>query len=110
MFLAHMSIFVQIRCYLLFDQLTYALCIILDYENLKFKHLIDDIAIDIWSSWNFASLEDNIRTFNSTITFLKFISKKRYKKSLKDFSPNLSQQGIVHCSCDDTSHSLILKT
>ena len=47
MFLAHMSIFVQIRCYLLFDQLTYALCIILDYENLKFKHLIDDIAIDI---------------------------------------------------------------
>ena len=47
MFLAHMSIFVQIRCYLLFDQLTYALCIILDYENLKFKHLIEDIAIDI---------------------------------------------------------------
>jgi len=24
-------------------------------ENLKFKHLINDIVVDIWLSWNFAS-------------------------------------------------------
>ena len=32
--------------------------IILDYKNSKFKYLIDDIAIDLWSSWNFASMKD----------------------------------------------------
>ena len=42
-----MSNFVLIGYYLLFDSYTYFLCIILDYKNLKFKHFIDDIAIDI---------------------------------------------------------------
>ena len=27
-------------------------------QNLKFKHLIDEIAIDFWHSENFASMED----------------------------------------------------
>ena len=43
MFLKHMSI----ECYLLFDPKTYFLCIVLDYKNSNFKHLIDDIIIDI---------------------------------------------------------------
>ena len=47
MFLKHMSNFMLIGCYLLFDPENYILYIILDYKNLKFKHLIDDIALDI---------------------------------------------------------------
>ena len=27
-------------------------------QKLKFKQLIDDMAIDIWSPWNFASIEN----------------------------------------------------
>ena len=46
MFLTHISNFVSIGCYLLFDSLAYFLCIILNYKNLKFKNLIDDITID----------------------------------------------------------------
>ena len=42
------------------------LYIILNYKNLKFKHLIDEITIDFWHSGNFANIEDirkkNIRT------------------------------------------------
>ena len=57
-FLEHVSNFTLIGYYLLFDLENYILCIILDYKNLKFKHLIDDIALDIWFSWNFASMED----------------------------------------------------
>ena len=34
------------------------LCIILDYKNMKFRHLIDHIASDLWFSRNFASIED----------------------------------------------------
>ena len=47
MFLTQMSNLVSIRCYLLFNPLNYCLYIILDYKNLKFKHLIDDMAIDL---------------------------------------------------------------
>ena len=48
----YMSNFMLIGCYLLFTiyylihKLIF-LCIILDYENLKFKYLIDDITIDL---------------------------------------------------------------
>ena len=54
-----MSNFVLIGYYLLFDLFTYFLCIILDYKNLKFKHLIDDIiiAIDLWFFEIFASIK-----------------------------------------------------
>ena len=31
--------------------------VILDYKNSKFKDLIDDITIDLWSFWNFANME-----------------------------------------------------
>ena len=34
------------------------LCIILNYKNLKFKYLIDDITIDILFSGNLASMKD----------------------------------------------------
>ena len=49
-----------IGCYLLYDLHTYFLCIILDYKNLQFKKLINDIVIDLGSSRNFANIE-NIR-------------------------------------------------
>ena len=47
MFLTYMSNFMPIRYYLLFDQYNYWLSIILDNRSLKFKHLIDDIVIDL---------------------------------------------------------------
>ena len=47
LFLTHMSNFVSIRYYLLYDLLSYILCIILNYKKLQFKQFIDDITIDI---------------------------------------------------------------
>ena len=47
MLLKHMSNFMPIGFYFLFDLETYFLGILLDYKNLKFKHLIDDIVIDL---------------------------------------------------------------
>ena len=59
MFLTLRSNFILIRYYLLFDPQTYFIYIILDYKNLKFKHLIDDdIIIYFWSSGNFTNIED----------------------------------------------------
>ena len=46
-FLIHMSNFVSIRHYLLYDLEVYILCIILNYKNLQFKLFIDDIPIDL---------------------------------------------------------------
>ena len=37
--------------------LIYFLCINLDYKNVKFKYLINDISIDFCSSGNFAKHE-----------------------------------------------------
>ena len=53
------------------------LCIILKYKNSKFKYFIDDITIDILSSWNFASMEDIIRKCNKMVDSLKFTSNKK---------------------------------
>ena len=47
MFLTHMSNFVQIGYYLLYDLQMYFSCIILYYKNLLLKQLIDDIVIDL---------------------------------------------------------------
>ena len=38
-------------------------------QNLKFKHLIDDIATDLRSSWNFVRMEDIIKTCNPLVRF-----------------------------------------
>ena len=46
-------------------------------QNWKFKHLVDDIAINCLSSLNFASMGYIIRTCNQTIRFSKFISNKK---------------------------------
>ena len=46
-FLMHMSTFVSIGCYLLYDLQVYILCTILNYKNLQFKQFIDDITIDL---------------------------------------------------------------
>ena len=34
------------------------LCIILDYKNLKFKHVVDNIVINFWSFKNFTNIKD----------------------------------------------------
>ena len=44
--LIHMSNFVSIGYYLLYDLYVYILSIILNYKYLQFKYLINDIAID----------------------------------------------------------------
>ena len=51
-FLTCMSNFVTNKYYLLFDLLTYFLFMILNYKNLKFKYLIDNVVINFWSSEN----------------------------------------------------------
>ena len=45
--LIHMSNFVLIEYYLLYDLQVYILCIILNYKNLQLKKFIDNIAIDL---------------------------------------------------------------
>ena len=72
MFLRLMLNSMSIRYYLLFDTKTYFLCIILDYKNLKFKYLIDDIAINFLSSINFTSIEDLRRKCNPMVDLSKF--------------------------------------
>ena len=53
------------------------LCIILDYKNSKFKYLIDDITIVLWSYWKFTSIEDIRRMCNSMVDLSKFIINKK---------------------------------
>ena len=40
--------------------------------------MIDNIAIDLWSSWNFASMEDIRKKCNSMIELSKFTFNKIY--------------------------------
>ena len=44
--LIHMSNLVSIGYYLLYDLYTYILYVILNYKNLQFKQLINDIVIN----------------------------------------------------------------
>ena len=66
-----------IGCYLLFHAETYFLCIILNYKNLKFKYLIDNIFIDFWSFGNFVTMEDIKRKCNPMMDMSKFTSNKK---------------------------------
>ena len=77
MLLTHMSNLVTIRCYLLFDQYAYFLCILLDYKKLKFKHLVDDITIDFLSFGNFASMKNIKRKYIPMMDLLKFTFNKK---------------------------------
>ena len=52
-------------------------CVILDYKNSKFKDLIDDIIIDLWSLWNFANMEDIRRKCNPIVNLSQFTSNKK---------------------------------
>ena len=79
-FLKHMSNFMSIECYLLFDPKTYFLRIILNYKNSKFKHLVDNIAIDLLFYENFISMKDMRRKCNSMIDLSKFTSNKKNMK------------------------------
>ena len=77
MFLIHILNFVSIGYYLLYDLEVYILCIILNYKNLQFKKFIDDIAINLYFSWNFASMEDIKRRYNLIVDLSKFTSNKK---------------------------------
>ena len=76
-FLTHMSNFMLIKYYLLYEQWTYFLYIILDYKNLQIKKLINNIVIDLWFSQNFASMKDIRRKWNSIVNLSKFTSNKK---------------------------------
>ena len=77
MFLIHILNFVLIGYYLLYDLEVYILCIILNYKNLQFKKFIDDIVINLYFSWNFASMEDIKRRYNLIVDLSKFTSNKK---------------------------------
>ena len=49
----------------------------LDYKNLKFKYLIDDITIDLWYLKNSVNIKDIRRYCNSTVNLSKFISNRK---------------------------------
>ena len=68
-----------------FMPIEWFLCTILDYKNIKFKHLIEDIAIDLWSSWNFASMNDILKTYNPIVRFLNFTFNKKIWENFKKF-------------------------
>ena len=50
--------------------------VILDYKNSKFKNLIDDITIDLWSYWKFANMKDIRRKCNPMVNLSQFTLKK----------------------------------
>ena len=76
-FLIHILNFVLIGYYLLYDLEVYILCIILNYKNLQFKKFIDDITINLYFSWNFASMEDIKIRYNLIVDLSKFTSNKK---------------------------------
>ena len=41
-------------------------------QNLKFKHFIDNITINFWSFWIFASLKEIQRKYNLKVDLSKF--------------------------------------
>ena len=55
------------------------------YKNLKFNHLIEDIVIDFWSSWNFVSMEDIIKTSNPIVRVSQFTSNKKIYENFEGF-------------------------
>ena len=76
-FLIHMSNFVSIGYYLLYDLCTYILCIILKYKNLQFKQYIDNISVDFLFFRNFASMKGRRRRYNLMMDLSKFTSNKK---------------------------------
>ena len=52
-------------------------------QKLKFKYLIDDIAIDIWSYWKFAKMEDIRRKCNPMVDLSKFTSNTKEKEKVE---------------------------
>ena len=56
--------------------------------KLKFKHLIDNIAINLWSSENFASMEDIKRKCKPIVNLSKFTSNKKILNEVITLSYN----------------------
>ena len=75
--LIHMSSFISVRYYLLYDLQAYILCVILNYKNLQFKQFIDNTAINLQSSRNFTSIENIIRRCNPMVDLPKFAFNKK---------------------------------
>ena len=58
-------------------------------QKLEILTFFDGIVIYLWFSWNFVSMNDMIRTYNSIVRFLKFtINIEKYKK-FEEFFFNL---------------------
>ena len=55
------------------------MCIVLDYKNLKFENLNDDIGIDFWYFRKFISMNDIKIKCNLLVDLSKFTSNKKKK-------------------------------
>ena len=69
---------------------------------MKFKHLIDNITIDLWFSWNFSCMEDIIRTCNPIIRFSKFTSNKKIEEEFEGFLSKIVWRETLKVSNMDT--------
>ena len=55
---------------------------------MKFKYLIDDIAIVLWFSWTFVSMNDIWGKCNPMVNLSKFKSNKKISNSIVDLDYN----------------------
>ena len=69
--------------------------------KLKFKHLIENIAINLWSSENFASMEDIKRKCKPIVNLSKFTSNKKILNEVITLSYN-------QVCCETLSFSMYL--
>ena len=58
--------------------------------------MFDDIAIDLWSSWNFSSTKDIIKTCNPTVRILKFTFNIKIYKEFIGFRLERNFVPIIH--------------
>ena len=73
----HVKIYSKISVIYYYINKIIFLYIILDYKNMKFKHLINVIVIDLWTSWKFACMADELIIYNLIVRFSKFTSNKK---------------------------------
>ena len=52
---------------------------------MKFKHVIVDIAINLWYSWNFVRMEDIKRICNQIVRVSKYTSNKKIYEEFEGF-------------------------
>ena len=86
---------IYITCAVLY-RLHNFLCIVLYHKNLKYKHLIDDIPIDLWSLifLKFCNYKIIIKICNLMVRFSKFTFNKKILEESKRFLSKLIWKDI----------------